>query len=281
MKIGNVWIYHNTTTTPYYTNQYSRSTIDSSIIYNGHKYYRFRSECRYISGYPPCSGTTYSFLRIDSLTGIIYQFIQGINHCPGLLNLLKSDSLQARLHDTVVNCSFDDIYFWVCADTSNQTVFGYSTPVKYFVCDYFEHYYTEKYAKNIGRYDLYGGGVNGSMHNYLVGCVINNIVYGDTAFITGIKIVSSKIPETFSLSQNFPNPFNPKSNIKFQIAKSCEVKLVVFDALGREITTLVNEQLQPGTYEVEWNGSKYPSGVYFYKLITSGYSETKKMVLIK
>ncbi len=58
-------------------------------------------------------------------------------------------------------------------------------------------------------------------------------------------------------------------------------RLVIYDILGREITTLINEQLQPGTYEVGWEGSNYPSGVYFYKLIAGYYAETKKMVLLK
>jgi photosystem II stability/assembly factor-like uncharacterized protein len=97
----------------------------------------------------------------------------------------------------------------------------------------------------------------------------------------GIVPKSKEIPETFNLSQNYPNPFNPKSNIKFQIAKLSEVKLLIFDVLGREITTLVNEPLQPGTYEAEWDGTNYSSGLYFYKLITAEYSETRKMVLVK
>jgi hypothetical protein len=59
------------------------------------------------------------------------------------------------------------------------------------------------------------------------------------------------------------------------------VRLVIYDILGREIATLVNQQLKPGTYEVEWDASNYPSGVYFYKLLTSEFIETKKMVLIK
>jgi len=97
----------------------------------------------------------------------------------------------------------------------------------------------------------------------------------------GVKSLSGIAPDSYSLSQNYPNPFNPKSNIKFQIAKSGEVKLVIFDVLGREVTTLVNEQLQPGTYEAEWDAVNYPSGVYFYILTTSDYSEKRKMVLVK
>ncbi len=92
-------------------------------------------------------------------------------------------------------------------------------------------------------------------------------------------------PYKFSLSQNIPNPFNPKSLIKYEIAKFGRVKLAIYDILGREISILVNKELQPGTYEVQWDGSNYPSGVYFYELIVTDASAplsiTKKMVLIK
>jgi len=85
----------------------------------------------------------------------------------------------------------------------------------------------------------------------------------------------------FNLSQNYPNPFNPSTTIKFEVPKSSFVKITVFDISGKEIETLINEKLQAGTYQTEWNGSNYSSGVYFYKMITPDYSETKKMTLIK
>ncbi|RPI17458.1 MAG: T9SS C-terminal target domain-containing protein [Ignavibacteriae bacterium] len=97
----------------------------------------------------------------------------------------------------------------------------------------------------------------------------------------GIKSISSEVPQSFSLSQNYPNPFNPKTIINFQLPMSNFVKLIVYDMMGREVTTLVNEKLNPGTYEVDWNAINYPSGVYFYKLQTESFSETKKMVLVK
>ncbi len=98
---------------------------------------------------------------------------------------------------------------------------------------------------------------------------------------TGIQPVSNEIPNQYSLSQNYPNPFNPATNIKFQIPKAGFVNLIVYDALGREVSTLVNEQLNPGTYGIDWNASNYPSGVYYYKLIAGRFSETKKMILMK
>jgi streptogramin lyase len=104
----------------------------------------------------------------------------------------------------------------------------------------------------------------------------------------GIQPISSEIPKSFSLSQNYPNPFNPSTKIKFDIpiCHSCEgrnplIALKVYDILGKEIAIIVNEQLKPGSYEVEFDGSNYPSGVYFYKLLAGDYTESKRMVLIK
>jgi hypothetical protein len=97
----------------------------------------------------------------------------------------------------------------------------------------------------------------------------------------GIKPISSEIPKDYSLSQNYPNPFNPTTKFKFQISKLSDTKITVFDVLGREVETLVNQQLQPGTYEVDWNASNFSSGVYFYKLETNRFSNVKKMVLVK
>jgi photosystem II stability/assembly factor-like uncharacterized protein len=102
----------------------------------------------------------------------------------------------------------------------------------------------------------------------------------------GINPISTEIPKTYSLSQNYPNPFNPATNIRFSLPNPSEggamnTKLIVYDALGREVATLINEQLKPGSYEVEWDASNYPSGVYFYRLATEVYSQTRKMILIK
>ena len=97
----------------------------------------------------------------------------------------------------------------------------------------------------------------------------------------GIQNILSEIPSSFLLSQNYPNPFNPTTNIKFDIQKTSPTKLIVYDALGREVATLVDELLKAGSYQVDWDGSKYTSGVYFYTLQTGDFIETKKMLLLK
>ena len=105
--------------------------------------------------------------------------------------------------------------------------------------------------------------------------------------ITSISNKNSNINSSYVLYQNFPNPFNPTTNIHYEIPKSGFVKLVVFDILGREIQTLVNEKQNAGTYEVTFNarqpglGSNLSSGIYFYTLISGDFKETKKFVLLK
>jgi hypothetical protein len=97
------------------------------------------------------------------------------------------------------------------------------------------------------------------------------------------------IPSNFKLFQNYPNPFNPNTIIRYTIPRGSpigafgddKVTLKVYDIIGREIETLVNENLKPGTYEVKFDGSKLASGVYFYKLQAGDFQETKKLILLK
>lgn len=88
-------------------------------------------------------------------------------------------------------------------------------------------------------------------------------------------------PSSFTLSQNYPNPFNPSTKIKYSIPQSSKVVVKVFDMLGKEVTTLVNEEKQAGTYELTWNAQDMPSGVYTYSIKAGSYTAVKKMVLIK
>ena len=97
----------------------------------------------------------------------------------------------------------------------------------------------------------------------------------------GILITENVIPIYYKLYTNFPNPFNPQTKIKFDIPKASTVKIVVYDVMGREVQTLVNESLKPGTYEASFDGSQLTSGVYFYKISAGDFSETKKMLIVK
>jgi hypothetical protein len=105
-------------------------------------------------------------------------------------------------------------------------------------------------------------------------------IFGQS-FVIGIQQVSSYIPEKYSLSQNYPNPFNPATNIEFAIPQSGFVKLTVYDGIGREVETLVNKDLKAGIYKADWNASKYSSGIYYYRIASGNFIETKTMILVK
>ena len=124
---------------------------------------------------------------------------------------------------------------------------------------------------------------------------VNNVVYGYAVSSSGqvIRLVdtlqvltgningNSETPKSFSLEQNYPNPFNPTSNIKYSLPKNAYVKLTVFDAMGREVTTLEEGFKPAGNYEAVFNGTNFSSGLYFYKLQAGDFTETKKMLMVK
>jgi ligand-binding sensor domain-containing protein len=96
----------------------------------------------------------------------------------------------------------------------------------------------------------------------------------------GIRPISGEIPSDYTL-MNYPNPFNPSTKIKFSLPRNSDVKLILYDAQGKQIGLLISQYLREGIYEIIWDGSSYPSGVYFYRLTAHGNSLTEKMVLIK
>lgn len=130
-----------------------------------------------------------------------------------------------------------------------------------------------------------------SSHLYTVYFLNNNTGYavGDSGRIlyttnggeVGIKKISEIIPEKFTLNQNYPNPFNSSTIIDFTIPFKGKVKLFVYDILGKEVAVPVDEELNPGSYSVDFEANNLTSGIYFYRLQTKNYSETKRMIILK
>lgn len=116
-------------------------------------------------------------------------------------------------------------------------------------------------------------GTSGTQGNFTVASI-------SVGGIVGVQEISI-IPESFTLSQNYPNPFNPITNIEFSIPKSEDVKITVYDSQGKELVTLLNQRLTAGSHKVDFDGAKFSSGVYFYKLETESFIQTKSMVLLK
>jgi endo-1,4-beta-xylanase len=97
----------------------------------------------------------------------------------------------------------------------------------------------------------------------------------------GVEKKSSAIPRTFELAQNFPNPFNPSTTIRYSIGTTCKITLKIYDMLGREVRTMVSAVQAPGQYSVEFNAEGLASGIYFYTLRAQGFVQTKKMIIVR
>jgi hypothetical protein len=112
---------------------------------------------------------------------------------------------------------------------------------------------------------------------------------GRDDLVTGIEDASSRLPGKFRLDQNFPNPFNPTTTISYQLKANSSVRITVYDLLGREVAVLVNQEQSAGNHSIEWNATKYSSGVYFYRLQAheksggqiGSFIDTKKLVIVK
>ncbi|QQS38295.1 MAG: T9SS type A sorting domain-containing protein [Ignavibacteriales bacterium] len=172
----------------------------------------------------------------------------------------------------------------VCFEINSDEFLGEQRPYKVFG-NYFGLGYT--IVKGLGIFidylcDFFG-------HESTVkGCVINGTVYGDTTFVVGIDDDPDQIPTEFKLEQNYPNPFNPSTKISWQSPVGSHQTLKVYDVLGREVATLVNEYKDAGSYEVEFDGTHLASGVYYYRIAIHSDQlkageliQTKKMILIK
>lgn len=106
-------------------------------------------------------------------------------------------------------------------------------------------------------------------------------VFKEGGVLTGKNEISANISDSYRLDQNYPNPFNPTTKIKFSLPKSGFVKLEVFDIVGREVSTLLNEIKNAGEHTITFNGSLLFSGVYFYQFESNGFTEVKRMMLVK
>ena len=162
-------------------------------------------------------------------------------------------------------------------DSSANAFFGVTARhIVYQGTDYYYHGFT-----GTGQYSYTSLDSNGN--DSAVVYPVNGIMVENARWSTtvGINKIGSEIPTVYQLFNNYPNPFNPATKIKFDIPENTFVNLSIFDILGREVTNLVNKKLNAGSYESVWDASSLNSGIYFYRLKTESYTSTKRMVLLK
>jgi hypothetical protein len=192
----------------------------------------------------------------------------------GVTQLNYADSSEPLIVATTMNN-----HVYVCHSRTNGILFTYS---------FGSGNSTTAAEKVSALKSVRGSLIDGYTDDFVSGCRDGRIVCfsGGNFNNTMINQIGSSIPANYSLEQNYPNPFNPVTKIHFDVPhKSGEegniITLKVFDVTGREIKTLINENLKPGSYEVTFDGSGFASGVYFYRLEGKDFINSKKMLLIK
>jgi hypothetical protein len=117
--------------------------------------------------------------------------------------------------------------------------------------------------------------------DYLYAGSASGNIYKSIQTVSGFSESTSELPQSFYLYQNYPNPFNPSTSIRFSVPQRTHVQLKVFDVIGCEIVTLVNDELEAGNYDITFSAGGISSGVYIYQLKAGTYLESKKMMLIR
>lgn len=270
LQVGNKWVYTNTidgTEVEYI----SYAITDSNIVKNSKSFY----EVLYSRG----EWKTNIYLRKDSS----FYYLYNESYTDSLYRYIKPDIAiyDNWLQYAMLGGDSVEVYTEV-VDTGSGNVFG----------EHVESFKLVRTTVLLGTGETWNykyGRIKSIIEQNtqtLIGCVINGVLYGDTT-LTSVES-GNQSPNIFHLSQNYPNPFNPTTKIKFTLPNvgaeyvhPQQTKLIVYDILGRQITTLIKEELSSGVYEINFDGSRLSSGVYFYKLTFGGFAETKKMMVIK
>lgn len=280
LEIGNYFefkSYHFNTPLPTDSSAYSVSIIGDTTLENGKSYKKLLIKEILDGEY-----SYYNYERIDSSNSSVYRYKNDGNFTN---DEFKIDSLFAKPGD-VISCSrqgFSSFGYFrtLCLSSRTDTILGFPTQIKEF---------EDQSAIPLLNYELAQG--LGFVSNWACefGCTsthlkyaeIDGITYGRK--ITSVDLTNNNISLNYKLYQNFPNPFNPITKIKFTIPvgnDNVRSLLKIYDVLGNDVTTLVDDVKPHGTYEVEFDGSNLSSGVYFYQLISQNFSETKKLLLLK
>ncbi len=263
LAVGNRWVYNSCGYYMDYNSIYPigisyNDVVDLSIIgtetIDNKTYYKYSDN---------------SYIRIDKNTGVVYKKFDHNSNEELWIDLTAENGDNAPVPHGMIKTIF-------LRDTLINNI-------KHKIKDY--NYYSlsvqnETLIYGIGLDSLYSSWDFGEERRSLRGCLINGVVYGDTTFV-GVEKEEVQVNK-YTLEQNYPNPFNPSTIIKYSIKNAGLVTLKVFDLLGREVVTLVNEEKPMGEYSVNFNTNKnLSSGVYFYTLQAGQYKETKKMILLR
>jgi len=286
VEIGNTWVYDYTwfeTPVASTSDIFVRKIISEVIKPNGNKYFEIKEK------YVLMGLENIVYERVDTTEGKIYRYEE---FCPDSEQFI--DDLLMEVGDSTFAKRFGYCIEHPPTELLSETPFNewgiYSNERKYLSHDLLTAYYS--LVKDVGLYSYSLADDNGEKVFQLKGMVKNEIVYGDTSLIVGIRDDDLLSPTEFKLYQNYPNPFNPSTKIKYTIPSVGTslmkflqfVQLKVYDVLGNEVAALVDDYKPAGNYEIEFKSTvgsrQLASGVYYYQLRVGSFVQTKKMILV-
>ncbi len=271
LSAGDVWEYKVVDIYSFDSRSSGYNTVDilgDTVCPNG-KTYHLQVYHYYLGGYSS------ALIRVDSSNACVYDYTNGQDVLQDSLAMSPGDSMKL---DGSVNVLY-------CDSVDTESIFGAEREVKEFHIRYDAEDDTRTefdYSTGIGMTrwlsSSYSIPVNRDMMTWtLVYARIDGISYGNLAGVQDAEQAAS----TYWLAQNYPNPCNPTTVISFDIPEQSYATLTVYDALGRRVVTLVDKEEIPGRHEAVFDGSRLPSGVYFYRLQAGSYSAVRKLLLIK
>ncbi len=265
LKPGNKWVYQSTIAGDYSNPEtYQYLITDSIKVINGIPFYAVLGGIKLdYTMYYGITPDQYFARYVEFMTDSLFKYFK--------VNIKIGDTWEQRWQQ-----AFSTVLYTNVIDTFSANVFGMSTLI--YVIDRTDsgivssrEYWTKEYGMLNGIYE--------QAEDILVGCVIDGVLYGDTT-ITGIE-KEKKLPDKFVLYQNYPNPFNPNTIISWQLLTVSNVRLEIYNILGEKIKILTDGYYSPGKYNTTFNAEELPSGIYFYRLITEDFIQTKKMMLVR
>lgn len=242
-----------------------KEVTGDTVMQNNKKYFIIKED--HIT-YPYQTFFRPRFIRIDSSTADVFQYDIISN------KENKVDSLLINKGDVFLG--------YECKSDTTKEYFGFNVDTK-LIAQYLigsTAYHGWELAKGFGEVMRYYDDISLYWIHYqcnIIYAEINNTKYG---IKTNIE-KSRELPNQIKLYQNYPNPYNPTTTIYYSIPHPSYITIIIFDALGREIETLVSEEKSSGNYKIEFDGSKLSSGIYFYRIQAGDFLETKKMILLK
>lgn len=191
------------------------------------------------------------FALSSSAQAILWEVeIEDYNFVPGRLHINPGDAIEWRNRDAISHTSTSDNGVWDSGLLAQNETFTYTFNLE-------------------GVYPYHC-----SPHPFMV----DTVVVGNP---TGVDDQPSSIPEKFEVSQNYPNPFNARTAIEYSLPQDTHVRIVIYNLLGQNIETLVDQNKTAGIHQVVWNAAEVPTGVYFYRLEAGDFTQTRKMLLAK